>query len=221
MESFRNSMMALFWCFVMLAFVIYIFALIFFQGFTGLMRFPPDDLTEGTKEEIYALYGDVGLTMLNCYMAVTGGNDWAFYYDYVKLCGMLYANMFVFFTFFFVFALFNILTGIFVEKSVCAAVPDRDELILEQSRKAKMEAEEFRQLCKQFDNDNTGTISLMEFMGCMESERMVAYMASVGLEVHDVELFFRIVASGEESVDINRFVEGCMSMKGNASGLDM
>jgi hypothetical protein len=129
--------------------------------------------------------------------------------------------MFVFFTFFFVFALFNILTGIFVEKSVVAAVPDRDELILEQSKKAKMEAEEFRQLCVKLDDSNTGLISLAEFMLCMEDEHMVSYMATVGLEVHDVELFFKIVASGASSVAIDRFVEGCMSMKGNASGLDM
>ena len=41
--------------------------------------------------------------------------------------------------------------------------------------------------------DCSGTISFEEFVQCMQDDRMVAYMASVGLEVHDVELFFRIV----------------------------
>jgi hypothetical protein len=167
-------------------------------------------------------FGTVPLAIVNLYMAVTSGNDWALYYEVIERCGAFYRMAFLFFTFFFVFALFNILTGIFVEKAVLATQPDRDELILEQCRKSRKEADEFRVLCNRLDTDHSGTISYDEFVLSMQDDRMVAYMASVGLEVHDVELFFKIVANGsDEEVDIGQFVEGCMGIRGQATGLAM
>merc|ERR1712232_835858 len=77
---------------------------------------------------------------------------------------------------------------------------------------------------KRLDTDGSGQISFDEFVGCMQDERLVSYMASVGLEVHDVELFFRIVANADTAdvqVDVDQFVTGCMSMRGGATGLDM
>merc|ERR1712232_674591 len=91
-------------------------------------------------------------------------------------------------------------------------------------RKSRKEAAELRMLCKRLDIDRSGQISFDEFFTSMQDERMVSYMASVGLEIHDVECFFRMAAnasSKHDQVDIDKFVEGCMSMKGNASGLDM
>jgi len=73
------------------------------------------------------------------------------------------------------------------------------------------------------DRDKTGRISWKDFERNMRNEVMVAYMASIGLEVHEVELFFRVVAGAATSgeISIERFVDGCMQMKGNATGIDM
>merc|ERR1712113_155119 len=51
---------------------------------------------------------------------------------------------------------------------------------------------------------------------------MISYMGSVGLEIHDVELFFHTLTGGEcKEVPIDVFAEGCLAMKGVANGLDM
>merc|ERR1712232_172469 len=224
-ESFRRSLNSLFWSIVMLAFSLYIFALLFVQGVVGLFLLEGDSIDEELKDAALKHFGSVLRTIVSLYMAVTGGNDWAVYYVIIEQCGWLYCIAFLLFTFFFIFALFNILTGIFVEKAVLASQPDRDELILEQSRKARKETEDFRSLCNQLDTDGSGTITLEEFVASMQDERMVSYMASVGLEVHDVEFFFRLIAGPtkheELEIDLEDFVAGCMSMKGPASGLDM
>jgi len=206
----------------MLSFALYIFALIFVQGFVGFLTLG-DNIDQDVKEASLMYFGSVLLAIVHLYMAVTGGNDWFKYYEVVERCGTFYRLIFLFFTFFFVFALFNILTGIFVEKAVLATQPDRDEIIMDQCRKSRREADEFRDLCKHLDEDDSGTISYAEFIESMQDDRMVAYMASVGLEVHDVELFFRIVtnAAHNEQITIDQFVEGCMSMRGQATGLDM
>jgi len=224
LESFQRSLISLWWSLVILSFALYIFALIFVQGFAGFLALEADTVDTASLQAIFDHFGSVALAIVSLYMAVTSGNDWSLYYDIIKLCGIFYQSVFVFFTFFSIFALFNILTGIFVEKAVLASQPDRDELILEQTRKSRKEAEEFRALCKRLDTENTGSISYEKFVGSMQDEKMVSYMATVGLEVHDVETFFKVVASSEGDADlvgVDQFVEGCMSLRGGASGLDM
>merc|ERR1719453_2455220 len=121
-------------------------------------------------------------SMLSLYMAVTGGNDWGPYYSVVETASPIYAVIFIFFTFFFTFALFNILTGIFVEKAVCTSLPDRDDLVLQQRQKARQDAQEFRHMCSVLDKGKKGTIRWKDFERHMENDVMVAYMASIGLE---------------------------------------
>jgi hypothetical protein len=223
LDSFKQSCESMFWCFVMLVFLLYIFALIVVQGMSGLLLVSGASLDFHELTDIEESFGSVSQTMLTLYMSVTGGDDWSMYYQVASLAGAWYSLLFIFFTFFFTQALFNILAGVFVQKALLASKPDRDDLVLDQIRKRKKEEEEFRQLCRRLDQNNDG-ISYPEFVESMSNELMVSYMSSVGLEVHDVELFFRIVAgdcSLKEVVDIDQFVAGCMTMRGSATALDM
>jgi len=228
--SFMQSIVPLFWCFVMLTMVIYVFALVFVQGLSGYLA---NELTEMNSaetgqmpenmEEIKECFGSVQQAMLTLYMAVTGGDDWSNYYNILIHAGLPYGIAFIFFTFFFIFSLFNILTSVFVEKVVIAGEPDRQAIILEQRRKRMKEAEEMKNLCYMMDADGTGTITKKEFMNNMKNELMVNWMSANGLEVHDVTLFFDIVSasSGQDEVPIGKFADGCLSMKGQASSVDM
>jgi hypothetical protein len=182
-----------------------------------------DDVSTTLRKDVEDTFGTMGKAMLSLYMAVTGGNDWSLYYEVISNAGGLYTGLYLFFTFFFIFAIVNILTGIFVEKAVVAASPDRDDMIIQQRRKARQDASEFRHMCQMLDAGHDGMITWEAFEGHMHDEVMVAYMASVGLEVHEVELFFKIVcgAADEGKVSIDRFVDGCMQMKGAATGIDV
>ena len=57
------------------------------------------------------------------------------------------------------------IVGIFVEKAVLAASPDRDDLVLEQRRKARQDADEFRHMCKLLDEGKTGNITWEDCVG--------------------------------------------------------
>eukprot|EP00913_Durusdinium_trenchii_P025450 g23892.t1 len=94
-------------------------------------------------------------------------------------------------------------------------------------------------ISNEFDTDGSGKITREEFRNHMRNDTMVSYMASVGLELHDVEHlgqnawsfrvleaaaqmhFFRTVAGEDQEVSIDRFVEGCMAMRGHATALDV
>ncbi|CAE7529922.1 Scn8a [Symbiodinium natans] len=221
LESFRQCVIAMFWGLVLLLFLLYVFALVFAQGVASHVA--TTHATGDLDADIMFAFGSVGTSMLSLYMAVTGGNDWSVYYEATIGMGSFYPLVFLSYTFFFIFALFNILTGVFVERAVAAALPDREELIAQERKKILKQVEDLRALFKALDSDRSGKISKAEFLADMEDDRIVSYMHTLGLDMHDAEHFFDLVSNdkNDKEVDIDTFIEHCMSMKGTATAMDL
>mmetsp|Transcript_9666 Transcript_9666/g.21562 ORF Transcript_9666/g.21562 Transcript_9666/m.21562 type:complete len:691 (-) Transcript_9666:128-2200(-) len=219
--SIMYSLSSFFWCFVMIFFVLYVFALVIIQGVAGsLEQMSPDN------HEFSALmsnFGSMTQTMLSLYMATTGGVDWREYHNDLLPVGDGYSVLFLAYTAFFNFAVYNVLTGIFVERAMSVAEPGRDGMILELRRKERAELEQVRRLCHAMDFDNSGSITWAEFSERLENETVKACLQSIGLDVKDAYMFFTTLTeiSGDGKVDIDAFCEGCMKMKGQASSIDL
>jgi hypothetical protein len=220
-ESFRSSAVAFLWAIVIFVFVLFVFALIFIQGLTQAMG--SDGVDGSDRTRIVDNFGSMPLSMLTLYMSCTGGEDWARIYAVVVEAGPFYALIFVGYTFFFHFAVFNILTGLFVEKAAKASSPDKDDLVLEQRTRAIEEIKEFTVLSNILDPEGSGSISWEAFFDLMHNEVLIAYMATSGLEIHNVRAFFEILTGSrtKERVSVPTFIEKCMQMKGQASGIEL
>ena len=166
-------------------------------------------------------FGSVVETMVLLYMSVTGGNDWIQYYKVFQQLQSYYHWLYLGFIFFFTFALFNILTALFVEKAVAASRPDRQQQMSLERRKFAEQAAELCELFSKMDRDNNGRITKEEFVECMEDGDIISYMLSVGLDVYDANYLFELVADSSGELEISRFVDGCMAVKGTASALDI
>eukprot|EP00403_Amphidinium_massartii_P023511 CAMPEP_0178388306 /NCGR_PEP_ID=MMETSP0689_2-20121128/9521_1 /TAXON_ID=160604 /ORGANISM="Amphidinium massartii, Strain CS-259" /LENGTH=688 /DNA_ID=CAMNT_0020008697 /DNA_START=139 /DNA_END=2201 /DNA_ORIENTATION=- len=221
-NSLAGSFSSLFWSFVMLAFIFYIFGLMFVQGVATYLADEPD-ISEQEREELLRYFGRVSLAMLSLFEAATGGEDWDIFYTPMKRTGVFNSCLYIFFIGFIQIALLNILTGIFVESAMKLAQPDRETLALEQRKREIIEADEMTRLCEEMDMDQSGTINAAEVGAVLRSRRMRAHLAVLGLEIRDAEMFFGMLASATENheVDIHSFVSGCMRMKGNATSLDL
>lgn len=220
-ESFKRSLCTLFWSIMLLALMLFIFSLIFLQALTDYKK--SEGLTPMTLAEVQRYFGGLGATMLSLYMAVTGGDDWIVFWDIISAAGPFYAIVFLLFTFFFMFALFNILTGMLVEKAVSAAQPDRNDLVVMKQKKNREDADELLRMCKILDQDGGGTISRQEFDDMLENTIFTAYMSSLGLEVKDPQIFYSTIAGSPtlDEIPIEEFVDACVHMRGHASSVDM
>jgi len=85
------------------------------------------------------------------------------------------------------------------------------------------ESEELRQLIKQADHDKNGCISAKELRETVEfDDDMKIQLRSLGLEVEDLQKFFDLLVehlpdgNKRNDVEIDRFVEAFMRMKGAA-----
>jgi len=158
-SSLVGSLASLFWCFVMLGFMLYMFALIFTQGLTNFLLENLGRVDSTDHEFILENFGGVQQSMMSLYKATTGGEDWRVYYGMVERTGTLYNLIFIFYIGFFQFALFNILTGLFVENALKHAKPNHDTLVFDQRRQQIAEGHAMQAFCHEIDADGTGNFT--------------------------------------------------------------
>lgn len=173
------------------------------------------------------LFGSLSASMVSLYFAVTGNAEWEEYYKLSILQGDLYAFSFLFATAFFQLVIFNVLTGLFVENVTNMARPDKEQIALVWRQQRLTEQSQVKGLCEAIDLDGNGRVSWGEFLKHATDARIVAYFASLQLDIKDAEMFFKILEhlnDGENcdsGVPIEAFVDGCMRMKGAASSIDL
>jgi len=215
-----GSMISLVWSCLFLLLTLMVSALVFVQSITTFRIEHPDH----NDSHLLDWFGSVPSAMLVLFMGTTGGMDWGDVYDVVKTTspfnGIFYLSQIVFF----VFAFFNIITSMFVDKAMKLAKPDEEVMMFERRQEERAAAADLRRLIMEdLDIDKDGVISLEELETLAEDDRVRHKFEMQGLEVKDAEVFFHTLTSLEKTkeLSIDDFVTGCMKMKGPASSLDV
>lgn len=221
--SILGSAAALFWSFVMLALILYVFALLFVQTMVAYAIDHEDDTDLQAFNDVTKYFPSVATGMLTLYQCASGGLDWQEVYDVVCLSGFVSSFLFLFFLLFFNFSVLNILTGIFLEQALHNSQPDRDALMLHQRRKDEAEVIELTRLFHKMDRNESGTLTYSEFMEYGTDSEMTARLSTLGLDIKDTQQFFEVIAeiSGSHILLIDDFVKHCTKMKGTATGIDL
>jgi len=135
----------------------------------------------------------------------------------------VYGGIFIFYILFNLFAAFNIVTSIFVDKAMKLAQPDLETMLFEKRREEVKNARSLRELCVEADHNGSGSISFEEFAEIMADSRIRSHFELKGLDIKDAEMFFKMLTSitGDKDVEIGAFVAGCMKMKGFAMSVDL
>eukprot|EP00747_Dinoflagellata_sp_TGD_P098309 gnl/TRDRNA2_/TRDRNA2_167408_c0_seq5.p2 gnl/TRDRNA2_/TRDRNA2_167408_c0~~gnl/TRDRNA2_/TRDRNA2_167408_c0_seq5.p2 ORF type:complete len:225 (+),score=51.69 gnl/TRDRNA2_/TRDRNA2_167408_c0_seq5:122-796(+) len=159
----------------------------------------------------------------HCFFATTGGTDWEGPFELVGNLGPVYSLVFFFYVSFCHFALFNVITSVFVQHAMKIAQPDVNSLIFEHRRQEMVDTEIMKQFCYDMDVDHSGRISLEELQSCLHSDKAKTQLTMQGLDARDAEMFFKIVSWESQSpeVDIELFAETAMKMKGYANAMDI
>eukprot|EP00747_Dinoflagellata_sp_TGD_P114931 gnl/TRDRNA2_/TRDRNA2_172030_c9_seq3.p1 gnl/TRDRNA2_/TRDRNA2_172030_c9~~gnl/TRDRNA2_/TRDRNA2_172030_c9_seq3.p1 ORF type:complete len:285 (+),score=68.86 gnl/TRDRNA2_/TRDRNA2_172030_c9_seq3:52-855(+) len=169
------------------------------------------------------MFGTVEAALFTLYRINTSGSYWGDEFKLIHMTGIGYTSFYIFYVGFFQFAVFNILTALFVEHAMKLAKPDERTLIFEERRQELADIEEMKLFCGEMDENGSGFINLQELKECLKNEKAKAYLTLQGIDVQDAETFFSMLADETESerVEIDAFAEGALKMKGMANAMDM
>ena len=142
--------------------------------------------------------------------------------DLLFQVGTINVVFFCFYIFFTVFAMLNIITGIFLETALNAAQSDRDHRISDQLEEKDSALNQMKTLFHEVDMDNSGELTLDELEARLTDPKLRANLASLGIETDEAPSLFDLLdLDGSGTITIDEFLYGCMRIKGGAKSVDV
>eukprot|EP00930_Biecheleria_cincta_P034863 TRINITY_DN24028_c0_g1_i1.p1 TRINITY_DN24028_c0_g1~~TRINITY_DN24028_c0_g1_i1.p1 ORF type:complete len:756 (+),score=152.13 TRINITY_DN24028_c0_g1_i1:172-2439(+) len=219
--SILGSLKSLLWVIVVQSLMFSIFGVCFVTGVTTEMDSVETRMNPENKD-VLELFGSLDRAILALYMSMTGGNDWDLYYSALtRSLPWYYSMLYLLFITFALFAVVNIVTGVFVENAMQNSIKDRDFLVREELEQKKEYLKNMQALFEEMDKLDSGTILVDGFEDCLADEQVTAYFRALKLDVSDARNLFKLLDfDGSGEIDYNEFVEGCWKLQGEARGLD-
>jgi len=219
--SIIGSMKNLMWVMVILGATFYVFGIVFTSGVTSLLT-QPSHWKNPKHEDLKLYFGTVDRSILTLFMAMSGGNDWIEYYRVLVDMQPFYRVLFLSFISFTLFAIVNIVTGVFVEAALAHNLKDRDIIAHEEQIVKKQYLEAMQDIFVEMDTDEGGNLSLDEFEAKVRDDRVIAYFNALKLDVTDARVLFRLLDTDESGeITIDEFIVGCYKLQGESRSLDL
>jgi len=220
-SSILQSFKSLTWAMLVLAMILYIFGIVFTQA-SAYHQENLDTWDSEETEELLRRFGKLERSALSLFEAMSGGISWGELLVSLAPVGVQYELLFLIYIAFSLFAVVNIVTGVFVESAMQCSQEDRESLIQEEMMSKEAYMVSMQKVFEEMDVDNSGSVSMTEFKAAIEDERLVAYFDALGLEITDVKTLFVLLDRDKTGlISIEDFVLGCMRLKGGAKSLDL
>eukprot|EP00419_Tripos_fusus_P038479 CAMPEP_0172787750 /NCGR_PEP_ID=MMETSP1074-20121228/206606_1 /TAXON_ID=2916 /ORGANISM="Ceratium fusus, Strain PA161109" /LENGTH=633 /DNA_ID=CAMNT_0013624771 /DNA_START=18 /DNA_END=1919 /DNA_ORIENTATION=- len=219
--SILGSMKSLLWVAIILGTTFYIFAVTFTAATIAHLDRSKSWRSLDTKD-LRDFYGSVDKSMLSLYMAMSGGNDWGMAFTALSPLEGQYQVFFLLFITFAIFAVLNIVTGVFVDTAMSSnSRGDRQIMIHEELEGKKQYLQTLQNIFDEMDHDGGGTISLAEFEAGLNDEKVVAFFRALKLDVSDTRTFFKLFEKeNEDQITLDEFLQGCYRLHGDSRSLD-
>lgn len=205
-----GTLQSLLWTMALLLLVMYIIGVYLTQLVTAVLLQEPDDQK---KAELQEFYGALGISILSLFQAITNGVDWQLMLDPLTThVHPALSLLFCLYVGFSLFALMNIVTGVFVESALQTAKNDKDLFLLHHMTHLFMKT----------DVDQSGEISWDEFQSQLDTPDMQEYFKAVDLDTEEARDLFRLIdVDGSGQIDAEEFVHGCLRLRGPAKAIDL
>lgn len=210
--SVSLSMKSLFWVIVMLGALTFTFGVFLTQMVTARMVQYGDEVPEDT-DELRRFYGSVGRSMLSLFQVISEGIHWGEVMEPLVLhCSPWLMVLFLFYITFTLFALLNVVTGLFVEAAINATEEDKKQAL----------ATWMCQLFLNFETNEPRGVTWDEFCGHLNTPQMKEYLKVIDLDPEDAtQLFLLLDEEGSGVIDAEVLVSACLRLHGNAKALEL
>mmetsp|Transcript_795 Transcript_795/g.1995 ORF Transcript_795/g.1995 Transcript_795/m.1995 type:complete len:160 (-) Transcript_795:169-648(-) len=117
------------------------------------------------------------------------------------------------------FAMFRIITALFLKDTLRVAAMDIDSTIAEKINDQQHYTQNLADFFFAADSSGDGYLSIEELDAVLDDERLRAYLSTLDLDASKIKDLF--VLNGSDSISIDDFVHGAMRIRGTAKSMDM
>jgi len=213
------SLYAFFWSMVLLAMVVLMGALILCQTLSN--SWEDDGISDATKEWIYQRYGTAGRSYYTTFEFTFSGGWPGYARTLVEEVSVGFAAFFMLYISLVVFAIFRIITALFIKDTLAAAGNDTETMIHEKMKEKENYVLKLLQFFEAADATSDGLISLQEFEDALENPKIKTFLTSLDLDTHEFEQLFHMIDDGDGHVSVDEFLAGALRLKGTARSQDL
>ena len=219
-SSISHTLWYLVWAAVLLLLLIYTVSIAFAQTVASFIIAEGLEQVQEQSPALLMFWRDLWTSMTTCFMAISGGINWQTVYEPLNQLDANMGKIFIVFISFAYFALLNILTGVFCNSAMEALSRDPDIVAI--SHEATYIREHLCHIFSIIDKDCSGGMTLDELEEWMEEDNGKVDLQAFGIEEGDPWTLFKLLDENAEGV-VSReaFVDGCLRLRGTASGVDM
>jgi len=212
------------WAFLMLLVIVYMVGICFTvfvgEGIAAVDVFEDSDL--------YTYWGTLPRSMCTLFMAFSGGIDWEKALLALGTVSPWLVCLFILYISFVQLAILNVVTGLFCQHAIETAKQDKDDLIYEHFKERDKFVLTLHNLFKEIsgavetDFAAHEVISFSKFKKSLTDKTMVAFFKTLDIEVSDAWTLFKLLDSDDSGeVDVEKFVDGCLDLKGDAKAIQL
>jgi hypothetical protein len=219
-----DSIKSLCYAFLMLAVIIYVFAIILTQNASTHLKAnrdqhtsEPDDLRMVSNQ-----FGTLPRTIYYLVLSMLGGISWVEVSDTLMTIDWFSTTCFFFYIGFVILAVLNIITGVFVDNAMECSKTQRDFLIQKENALRERYLKELEKIFSEIDDDGSGSLTREEMHEHLQSPDAQSHFYILGLKADDVNGLFDIIDDDESGeVNLKEFLDGCLRLKGEARRIDV
>jgi len=222
--SIMSSMASLLWTLVLLMLLFYSFGVLFTQLVSDECRFQTIVRTDNLnavpqcQDDFGLFWSTIPDSMLTLFMSITGGIDWETAARPLKEISIVAVMMFVIYITVTIFAIVNVITGVFVTTAMETTAADKDLMVMKQLQKRNTQVEDLKHLFADIGGgEEVSEVGIDQFKQAMMSSKFSAFLHSMGISTEDVGLLFKLLdADADGLVELEEFVHGCLNLHGAA-----
>lgn len=221
--SILCTLKSLMWALVLIFLIIYVFGIMFTDAVSSHLLENPGSWSEHSVEfDLDEYFGTLHKSTHTLFQSVSGGLDWRLASSALAGISWFWAYCFTTYIAFTVFAVLNVMTGVFCQSALESAQRDQEIAVQNVMLNKQRFEDMLMSLFRHIDVEGRGRITITEFENHFEDEAFQCLLHSLELEVSDAwSLFMMLDLDDDHDIDAEDFLDGCMHLKGTAKAIDL
>lgn len=207
--SLTKTLSVVFWFSLVVFLMVYLFSILLLEIVIEAHAFDTGQDSDVHQAHLKYWFGTVPRAILTMVEAIAGGVSWDECLHVLSKSSWVAVSVFIVYIVIAMLAVLNMLTGLFVDRSMKMVKEERDFHVAAKIHNA-------------FLKDNHTEIDLQKFRAVVQDDAMLDYLEELGLNSNACDDLFHLLDDDQSGyLSSSEIVDGCLRLRGHARAVDL